>query len=264
MSADILNNVAFSTEGHALRDVTKRIECNGGTLVDLAASDGYNYSATGALVASGLWQGVAIEGDPIKFAKLAFLYRQFPLKLVRNWITPENFCATLEGNQVPLNFDLLNLDIDGYDLDVLRSMLAGGYRPKVISMEINEKIPPGIYFEVLYHPDYQWNNDHFYGCSLESAVDVLNKADYTLVELHEQNAIFLEGNLAQTFDFSSLSVSEAYKSGYLGLADREKRFWYNSDVDYWLELAPHEAIGEIRQFFERHQGKYRLEIIQDS
>ena len=44
----------------------------------------------------------------------------------------------------------LNIDIDSYDLEVLVTILENSYKPDIVSIEINEKIPPPIYFKVTY------------------------------------------------------------------------------------------------------------------
>ena len=87
--------------------------------------------------------------DPFKFSKLAFLYSVFPnAKLARGRVTPGSVESLLSA-EVPTDYALLNLDIDSYDLAVIDEMLKSGYKPTIISMEVNEKIPPPIYFVAI-------------------------------------------------------------------------------------------------------------------
>ena len=58
----------------------------------------------------------------------------------------------------------------------MKKILEKNFRPKVISMEINEKIPPPIYFAAKFNENDKWEkDDHFYGCSITAAADLLIK-----------------------------------------------------------------------------------------
>lgn len=153
----------------------------------------------------------------------------------------------------------MNLDIDSYDLFVLEAIFEGGFRPRLVSMEINEKIPPPLDFTVLFDEEHFWLGDHFYGCSLVAANNLMARHDYGLFELKLNNAIFV--------DFSALprkrdwmNPDEAYKSGYRNHPDRWKLFPWNTDVDELLSLQPEEAVDFVHRLFLPYQGKYRLRI----
>ena len=51
---------------------------------------------------------------------------------------------------MPKNLTFINLDIDSYDLEIINQILDSGFKPDIVSIEINEKIPPPIYFSVTY------------------------------------------------------------------------------------------------------------------
>jgi hypothetical protein len=230
----------------------------GGYFVDVAASNGVHSSFIWPLLNSGSWAGLSVEMDPRKFAKLSYLYSRFDdVNLARIKVTPRNVCALLESHLVGHKFELLNLDIDSYDLAVLEAMLNGGFRPKVISMEINEKIPPPIMFEVRYQDDHYWAGDHFYGCSLASAQEKLSAYDYVLKEMVGGNAQFVEKSLIRD-GFELPSLEEAYDLGYRHLPDRRGKFFYNSDVDHWLEIGTEAAKSQITGFFAQYAGQFDL------
>jgi hypothetical protein len=66
------------------------------------------------------WPGVAVECHPPVFRKLASNYVGFTnVNLVRYRVTPINVCRLLLSNDIPMDFDFLSLDIDGYDYFVL-------------------------------------------------------------------------------------------------------------------------------------------------
>ena len=114
------------------------------------------------------------------------------VEIARLKVTPLNIPKIPSGFEVPFNFTILNLDIDLYDLYVFESILKNGYQPEIISMEVNEKIPPRIFFTMLYRADVLWEGDNFYGCSLQAANQMLIKYNYVLVKL-EITMLYLLG-----------------------------------------------------------------------
>ena len=65
---------------------------------------------------------------------------------------------------------MLKIDIDGFDRDVLASILLAGYRPDFIQLEIQPEFPPPLVFSVIYHPAYKpkYGYGGFYGCSISA------------------------------------------------------------------------------------------------
>lgn len=231
-------------------------------IVDIAASDGITMSPVFPFFKKGA-RGFAVEFDSRKFAKLAFVYRSLPqVTLLKQKITPLNIAEIMKSISVPLNFEILNLDIDSYDLEVTDAILSSGFKPNIVTIEINEKIPPGIYFNVKYTPDHYWQGDHFYGCSLTAAKTTLNRHNYRLVWLEFNNAIFVQNAYAEcTWD--SLTVEEAYKVGYLDRSNVKKLFSYNQNVWHWNSLSPEEAMIEIEKFFLNYHDKFDLSLHND-
>jgi hypothetical protein len=228
-------------------------------IVDIAASDGVTMSPVYPFFKKGS-KGLAVEFDPLKFAKLAFIYRFFPdVTLLKQKITPVNIAKIMNSNSVPKDFEILNLDIDSYDLEVVDSILSSGFKPKIVTLEINEKIPPGIYFNVKYNSEHYWQGDHFYGCSLTAASITMNSHDYRLVWLEFNNAIFVHKN-STICSLESLTVEAAYKTGYLDRPNVQTLFGYNHDVWHWNYLPQPEAIIEIENFFSHYHGKFELNL----
>lgn len=252
---------SFAGERKLLESYVSELKIQEGFVVDIAASDGYTQSSTLGLFSRAGWQGLAVEMDPFKFAKLAKLYSHFNLcKLARNRVTPLNILNLLSAYEVPKNFSVLNLDIDSYDLHVINSMLNGGYHPSLITMEINEKIPSGIFFTVDFDEYHYWKGDHFFGCSLDAACSILKKFGYRLIKLEFNNAFFLRGD----FNISSgidLNPEKAYLEGYVNRGERMALFPWNDNVNHWLMLKPKDAILEISQFFEMYKGKFTMHTI---
>lgn len=250
-------DTSFAGEFREIARLLQRLGISDGHLVDIAASDGVTQSSTLPLFQRG-WRGLAVEMDPDKFAGLAFVYAGFAgARLARCRVTPHNVGALLAANEVPLAFDLFNLDIDSYDLFVIEAVLAAGYRPKLISMEINEKIPVPIHFAVTYDADHVWQGDHFYGCSLSAAAKLLRANGYLLESLEYNNALFVDRAVAGAI--ADLDDGAAYRQGYAGQPDRQRLFPWNSDMETLQTLPPAEAMAAIRRKFAAYDGRFVLE-----
>lgn len=249
---------SYAGEFAHVRSVMNRININGGFVVDIAASDGVTLSCTLELFKDPNWSGLAVEMDPVKFSGLSFIYGAFPnARLARARVVPSNVSSLLAGFEVPNDFDFLNLDIDSYDLHVIRSALESGFRPKMISMEINEKIPPEIYFTVDFSESHYWAGDHFFGCSLLAAANTVKPFGYVLESCQYNNAMFVRTDLANGV-IEDVSVRDAYEQGYKNKPDRASLFSYNKDVDILLDCPTPEALAFIKTFFAKYEGKYTL------
>ena len=143
------------------------------------------------------WTGIAVECDAQKFSNLAEHDARFPgVALARCMITPENVVALPQATSTPEEFGFLNLDIDGYDSFVLDRILHQ-YRPRLICVEINEKIPPPIKFAVRWDPRYAWAGDHFYGASISKMHELCVSHHYALTELDYNSAFLIPSELFQ-------------------------------------------------------------------
>ena len=241
-----------------LKTLINRLNLTNGYVVDIAASDGVSQSSTLGFFRDPEWKGLAVEMDPVKFSKLAFIYANFPsAKLARGRVTPNNVSSILHGFEVPIDFTLLNLDIDSYDLYVMDQLLKAGFRPKIISMEINEKIPPPIYFTVEYDDNHYWKEDHFYGCSLTAASETVKPFGYKLESLQYNNAIFIHVDACAGL-IDDVDVETAYNAGYRNQPSRKKLFPWNSNVECLLECSPKEGIDFLSNFFASYRGQFTL------
>ena len=244
-------------EAKKLIQLCEELEIYSGYYVDIGASDGWSSSSTYPFAKSKRFSGLSVELDDKKFKKMKFIYKKFNnTHLSNSKVTPENVVNLLKEFKVPQNFDVLNLDIDSYDLFVIKKLL-NSYQPKIVSMEINEKIPPPIYFTVTYDENHFWKADHFFGCSIQAAYDELRKFDYKLYTLVYNNAIFIPND--STVNIPNLSVSEIYKEGYVEKTDRKEKFSYNNDVDVLLDMNQEEALDFLNDLFKNYKGKYKLE-----
>jgi hypothetical protein len=254
-------NVDRSHAGEAahLGRVLERCGISSGFVVDLAAGDGVSQSSTLFLFRDAAWRGLAVELDATRFRRLAHAYRSFgDARLVQCKATPESVEELLVSQGVPTDFEVLNLDLDSYDLSVAEALLRS-FRPRVISMEVNEKIPPPVHFAVCYDPDHVWREDHFYGCSLAAAAGLVKPHGYVLESLQYNNAFFVEaGTAAGRFD--DQPVAQAYERGYRDRPERKELFPWNHDMEDLQHLAPDAVVRALRERFRMYEGKFVAEV----
>jgi hypothetical protein len=260
LSLDLTLDTSFAGEMNYLTSLMEKLSISSGHIIDIAASNGVDMSST-LYFFQKEFSGLAIEMDSNKFSELAFVYKAFPnVKLCNLRITPKNIYPVLKSFNMAQEISILNLDIDSYDLDVITSLLESGVSPRIISLEINEKIPPGIFFKVNYDDKHYWKGDHFYGCSLEAACIEIKKFNYVLVGLEFNNAFFVSKEIALG-GLSDLSCGAAYREGYQYRKERKLLFPYNNDVDKWLEVTPENSLKMIAEYFKEYDGHFELKLI---
>lgn len=248
---------SFANETETIEKILSKltIECN--FLVDIGAADGVRQSSTVSFFNRLDWNGALFEYDSESFAKLAFLYNdRSDIKLCKSKVTPANIVGLLESMGVPKNFGFLNIDIDSYDLSVIREILNSGFTPFVISMEINESFPPEIMFEVLYEENHAWESNHFFGCSLSSANATLESLSYVLVKVEYNNAIFVKESDALKFSLP-ISLEQAYYEGYLNREDRTQLFPWNTIMEFLhSSISTQEKIKMVDELFSQYRQRY--------
>ena len=149
--------------------------------------------------------GVAIEwGDPPELAENLGGLEGVTL-LPNTYVTPASICSVLTKAGCPAVPDFLKLDIDGMDGDVLAALLAGGFRPLALQVEVNPEIPPPYAFNVLASTYLRPGGaTGFFGMSLQFACDLIEPFGYTLVGLdfdteYTHDALFVREELSTAF-----------------------------------------------------------------
>lgn len=249
---------SFAGEYIYLKKIVESLKIDSGFVVDIAASDGVSQSCTLEFFRNNMWSGLAVEMDPTKFYKLSFVYEQFTnTRLFRYKVTPNNVTSILRAAEVPLDFTLLNLDIDSYDYFVIQNILKADFKPLVITMEINEKFPPPIHFAVNFDENHVWSGDHFYGCSLEAAANLIKPYGYILESLQFNNAIFVRADYS-TNKFDDMETKVAYDLGYKNNPERKKLFPWNKDVDCVLNFNHNDGLAYFENYFLKYKDKFTM------
>lgn len=168
----------------------KIIDADDNWCVEFGAWDGKHLSNTFSLVERG-WNAVHIEGDPDRYKSLLDTSSRYPKIVPVNAyvarFSGDETCldSILKKTRIPADFALLSIDIDSYDCDVWESVKL--YRPKIVVIEINSSVPPGIVWR---------HSSKTQGNTFSATLNVARQKDYTLV-CHTGNLIFVRNNLVE-------------------------------------------------------------------
>ena len=180
---------------HLLEKIKILKENNNLWCCEFGAWDGIKGSNTFNLVKNYNFNAVYIESDKERFLDLLKTKKKFPKILAFNKLISSktqslnSLDKILEKTDIVKNFDILSIDIDSFDLAVWKSLK--NYRPKIVVIEINSGIAPGI---------KQIHSLKKQGNSFTSTVDYAKKNGYELV-CHTGNCIFLERKILKKINF---------------------------------------------------------------
>ncbi|MGB3723447.1 MAG: hypothetical protein WA979_11615, partial [Pacificimonas sp.] len=177
----------------------------GRTFIEIGVEDGTECNSH-LLLLQG-WQGIWYEANPESIASInnslgsLIFENEFSCREV--FVGPNNIvrlyqesCKFLKSEEI----DFFSLDIDSYDLEVLKSLIRNKCCPKVICVEYNSKFVPPMRASVPFREDQYWRGNDYHGASLQSFVDLL-ASDYALItcDLNGANAFFVRNEFAALF-----------------------------------------------------------------
>jgi hypothetical protein len=177
-------------------------------------------------------------------------------------VTPNNIVNILSANNVPLDFFMLNLDIDGLDFFVLSSILKK-YSPKHIVTEYNEKIPFGIKYCIKNDDNFRWGWCHNYGYGVSCIEDIMMKYKYKIDNIIVNN-IFLT-KIEDDSKPNTDDIFYLFKTGYLDKKDSLYNHFlpWNKDVDYWHKCDILKAEKMIADYFLNNKNINNGESMSD-
>jgi hypothetical protein len=226
-------------------DLINKIKNPSKYIVDIGSSYGAECDPLYQFITGKDYNGLCIEGNKAKVSQLKL---KTSLDIYGDYINPENILDVFNKFNVPISPDIIKIDIDGYDLEVIRKILTV-YKPKIIIAEINEKIPPPILFEVKYKSNYNWDESHFFGFSISSGERVMKQNNYKILSIYDvNNIICVDDELSTTLN-SNDDIINIYKTGYIDNIKRNEFYW-NNNVNYWLNISDKETLkNEITNYF---------------
>ncbi len=192
-------------------EILKRIKkLNSGFFAELGVGDG---TENNSLVLSALgWKGFWVGGN-----KLAFIpprNKRFFFK--EQWITKENILSIIRNGMEYFrikNLDLISLDLDGNDYYLIEKLLQEKIFPKVFILEYNAKFPPPIKFKIKYDSHHKWNQDDYFGSSLETLNELLSTNGYKLICCNSHtgaNCFFINNKYQKLFRDIPTEIDKIY------------------------------------------------------
>lgn len=176
----------FSQNGEdgILEAIFAMIETTNQFGVEFGVEDGTECNMRYLLKHKG-WTGLLMDGG----------YDDPSVNLHREFITAENIEDLFRKYAVPEHFDLLSIDIDGNDYWVWKAIQH--FHPRVVVIEYNAHIPPGVAKTIPYDPTFVWDKTDYYGASLLALKGLGETKGYTLLGTDKNgvNAFFIESSL---------------------------------------------------------------------
>ncbi len=220
--------ISQNGEDGIIEEIFRRLNLSDLWCCEFGAWDGMHLSNTFHLVKTTDTIVVMIEGDTLKFAELVATSEKYPNQIIpinayvdRTSDSENSLDNILKATKIPQDFDILSIDIDSYDLDVWESVTL--YKPKLVIIEINNEIPPGV---LQRHSDHNWLN------SFTSTVEVGVKKGYTLV-CHSFNLFFIRNDLIEKLNVDAAAISEPNTLFNWKWVERSKKAAFKQQRRQW-------------------------------
>jgi hypothetical protein len=188
-------------EDGVIREVLSRLFRSDGlprTLVEVGSWDGKHLSNTYSLLSTGTWKGLLLEANPARSEQARVMYEKMGLQdqvrcktafvSFRESHTGESLTNIVqkEGEFIPLDFDVLIVDVDGVDYHLWESFLEGSqFRPKMVVIEFNPTAGNDVVF--IQEPNIKVQQ----GSSLRAITELALAHNYILVCATAFNAFFV-------------------------------------------------------------------------
>jgi len=183
------------------------------------------------------WTGVWIEAVPditegIK-AKHRALIENKRLLIKNAFVDSENIEKLFKELNVPEEFDLLSIDIDGNDYWIWKAI--ENYRPRVVVIEYNAKFGPDMKWVMKYNPNHRWSGTCYHGASLKSLEMLGLTKGYKLVgcDFNGVNAFFVRENLIGEKFLAPFTAENHYEP---------PRYYLARQVGHARDLADFESV----------------------
>lgn len=194
---------AYSQNGEdgIIEEILRRIGVTRKYCVEFGVADGRECNCARLIRAEG-WTGLFLEADPIQFSSLQREYRAFKRVLcVQQVISSANIEDIFARHSVPVDFDVLSIDIDSNDYWVWAAI--HNWSPRLVVIEYNASYPPPRKWRMRENRNHTWDGSSHFGASLASLSALGRKKGYRLVatDSHGVNAFFVRDDLASPKHF---------------------------------------------------------------
>lgn len=210
-----------------------------GWCVEFGAGNGTSASNSRPLIEERNYSAVLIEPMEHRFKILEKLYEEnatvHTLKEFVAFKGEKTLDNLLTATDIPVNFDMLSIDIDGNDYHVWKAIKK--YEPKVVCIEFNQTVPPVI--EFVQEANVNINQ----GSGLLSLYNLGKAKGYELVCVSAYNAFFVLEEYYPLFEIENNEPLVMHSApelitylfvGYDGeiiLSGNTKMPWHSMDID---------------------------------
>ncbi len=189
------------------------------SIVEIGIGDGKECNSRN-LVENFGWNAWMIDGSALNVLEAEKFYanqiEEGTVVVHNSWVTKENIEETIKNLDVPVNIDILSIDIDGNDYWVWESIKS--ISSKVVIIEYNASFGPERSVTVPYDPEFdrfkKHNSGYYHGASLKALEKLGKEKGYSLICCDSKgvNAIFLKQDLINNTLLIEQEVKHAYYS----------------------------------------------------
>ncbi|MGB6414921.1 MAG: hypothetical protein WBD57_14945 [Candidatus Cybelea sp.] len=223
----------YSQQGEdgILREIFLRVGPGDRYFVEFGVEDGAQCN-TALLAGRYGWSGLYIEADDAHVVRLRDRWAKRPnITVDHSFITTDNIAAIFARNQVPRDFDLLSIDVDGNDYWLWKAL--GDYGPRVPVIEYNSAYPPPRCWIMAYNAGHTWDGTTHFGASLSALARLGSQRGYVLLATDSRgvNAFFLRRDLLQQSGLLAATPEESYHPPRYGMLGVRHSFRSGSFVE---------------------------------
>jgi len=151
------------------------------------------------------WTGLMMDGG----------FEDTSINLHNEFIYANNIVALFVKYGVPERFDHLTVDVDLITFWLARQVLAGGYRPRTLTVEFNRNFRTlSDSYSTLYLPEATWDSlgkTCYYGASALAFVRMLSSFGYHLVSLDRVGINMFFVHMSEVGSESLVSLTDALR-----------------------------------------------------
>jgi hypothetical protein len=232
-------------------------------LVDIGAGDGMTFSNSLGLLEESNWRALLIEGSHVAGKDLLQIIPKITTraKIALAYVVPQRIVGMLESFDVPTDFGFLTLDVDSIEYPILEAILTK-FRPRLICVEINERIHPSVEYFKTYSANESYRNAPlFLGAGIASLFNLLTQHEYIPFHL-EYNNLFAapredQGTIEICHYPQDQTASELYESGFLNRGDTYSIYPWNKPFASLISLNKDDFCHRWRELIRESNLKFK-------